>query len=485
MSSDNNLDTEDIIYVDQLISDFFLYRGYLYSRRAFIRDTEDDKNKGFQVTKIVSNLFHFVETHDLAGLLDMWNHLMESFFSKLSESFTWSISKLELSLKRYYIVHTIKANRRDKCLEFFQVFGHEISNDRQWRNWFVLPYATDPATLPTFKVYFTESWKQMLYMSIHNILTAIFVDMNLPKILQFKSERNTRIAQKQVLDQCKAENQRLRDRIEDLRIELEQQQRIASELESTFTAHGGLTTSVNFPSSYFPNINSDNDLEIQETQNDVNTENLMDDHLDESTNDSDSKRYSSQIGESPVQSRRSESISTTVTSTPSSAPVTNNTNTKTNTSSTGTYVGGSNDKVLFQTKQQVFTEVSPVNSIRFSPNGSMFAAGLENGSVKIFPTESINPSPDVIQGSSPITSLDWEPKSGKSLLCGNMDGKVRIYSISPEDKKIQGEVLMSPSFKRVLFVRCGPFNKGNIFGGNSCCCFCYCCCYHYCCCCYY
>jgi len=73
---------------------------------------------------------------------------------------------------------------------------------------------------------------------------------------------------------------------------------------------------------------------------------------------------------------------------------------------------------------------------------------------RIWPLEGSHHNAACIYGNSPVTTLDWEPKSGKLLLCGDSDGRVKLWNASGD--KIVGDIAMSSVYKRVVHVRCGP-----------------------------
>eukprot|EP01126_Amoeba_proteus_P065939 TRINITY_DN9460_c0_g1_i2.p1 TRINITY_DN9460_c0_g1~~TRINITY_DN9460_c0_g1_i2.p1 ORF type:complete len:245 (-),score=27.49 TRINITY_DN9460_c0_g1_i2:246-932(-) len=140
MSNTRRLNTDDVDYVDTLFNEYLLYRGFLNTRETFNQENKADKNKGFQTNKIVQQLFTYVHSCDLSGFIGLWNHLYETFFLRLEEDLSWTVSKLELSLKRYYVVNTIQTGRKDKCVEFFQTLGPTLSQHKNWRSWFGMKF---------------------------------------------------------------------------------------------------------------------------------------------------------------------------------------------------------------------------------------------------------------------------------------------------------------------------------------------------------
>lgn len=77
-----------IQYVDGLIREYMLFRGFSGSLKSFDSELKSDKDKGFRVDKIIEQITHSINIQDLQGLRDIWNHLEGHMFSKLEHSFT-------------------------------------------------------------------------------------------------------------------------------------------------------------------------------------------------------------------------------------------------------------------------------------------------------------------------------------------------------------------------------------------------------------
>lgn len=76
-----------IQYVDGLIREYMLFRGFSSSLKSFDTELKSDKDKGFRVDKIIEQITHSINIQDLQGLRDIWNHLEGHMFSKLEHSF--------------------------------------------------------------------------------------------------------------------------------------------------------------------------------------------------------------------------------------------------------------------------------------------------------------------------------------------------------------------------------------------------------------
>lgn len=72
-----------IQFVDELVREYLLYRGFTSTVKAFDSDLKSDKDKGFRVDKLVEQIIHFINVSDLSGLKEYWSHLDSLVFSKL------------------------------------------------------------------------------------------------------------------------------------------------------------------------------------------------------------------------------------------------------------------------------------------------------------------------------------------------------------------------------------------------------------------
>ncbi|CAI5785834.1 repeat-containing 91 [Podarcis lilfordi] len=136
-----------------------------------------------KVDKIVDQFLQFVHSYDLAALRDYWSYLDRRLFSRLEDMYRPTVNKLKISLYRYYLVHTVQTNRNDKTQEFFLKQASELQNQAEWKDWFVLPFITNPDANPTFATYFSRQWADTFIVSLHNFLSVLF-----QLILNFETE---------------------------------------------------------------------------------------------------------------------------------------------------------------------------------------------------------------------------------------------------------------------------------------------------------
>lgn len=72
-------------------------------------------------------MFFFINNYDIVSLVELWNFLDTTFFSKLETDFSLTIRKLEISLKRYYLIYATNSGRLDKVREFFEMYASELA----------------------------------------------------------------------------------------------------------------------------------------------------------------------------------------------------------------------------------------------------------------------------------------------------------------------------------------------------------------------
>lgn len=72
-----------IQYVDELVKEYLLYRGFTSTLKTFDSELKSDKEKGFRVDKIIEQFVSFITSYDLSSLRDLWAHLESHLFCRL------------------------------------------------------------------------------------------------------------------------------------------------------------------------------------------------------------------------------------------------------------------------------------------------------------------------------------------------------------------------------------------------------------------
>lgn len=180
-----------IQFVDELVREYLLYRGFASTLKAFDNDLKADKDKGFRVDKIIDQIVHYVNVSDLNGLKEYWSHLDSLVFSKLEGHVQPAVRKLEYSLYKLYLVTAAQNTggvRNEKVTEFLAKMLPELQGQNEWRDWFMLPYIQKPEENPSFSLYFTRAWQDSVLISLHNLLATVFQCMPLPTLCSYESE---------------------------------------------------------------------------------------------------------------------------------------------------------------------------------------------------------------------------------------------------------------------------------------------------------
>ncbi|XP_076241526.1 WD repeat-containing protein 91 isoform X2 [Calliopsis andreniformis] len=195
-----------IQYVDELVKEYLLFRGFTQTLRAFDNDLKAEKEKGFRVDKIVDQLMQHIYNYDLTSLRELWGHLDVRMFSRLESHFTPAVRKLENSVLKMYLVNAAVNNKPDRIQEFFVKMTPELQGHSEWKEWFAFPFVKNPEDNPVYSVHFSRQWQDTMLLSLHNFLSIIFQCMPLPTLLQIDEDTNK-------LKRLQEENEALRQRL--------------------------------------------------------------------------------------------------------------------------------------------------------------------------------------------------------------------------------------------------------------------------------
>lgn len=195
-----------IQYVDELVKEYLLFRGFSQTLKAFDNDLKAEKEKGFRVDKIVDQLMQYIYNYDLASLRELWGHLDTRMFSRLESHFTPAVRKLENAVLKMYLVNAAVNNKQDRIQEFFTKMTPELQGHSEWKEWFALPFVRNPEDNPTYSVHFSRQWQDTMLVSLHNFLATIFQCMPQPTLLTIDEDTNK-------LKRLQEENEALRQRL--------------------------------------------------------------------------------------------------------------------------------------------------------------------------------------------------------------------------------------------------------------------------------
>ncbi|XP_012527660.1 WD repeat-containing protein 91 [Monomorium pharaonis] len=202
-----------IQYVDELVKEYLLFRGFTQTLKAFDNDLKAEKEKGFRVDKIVDQLMQYIYNYDLTSLRELWGHLDTRMFCRLESHFTPAVRKLENAVLKMYLVNAALNGKQDRLHEFFNKMTPELQGHSEWKDWFALIFIKNPEDNPAYAVHFSKQWQDTMLVSLHNFLATIFQCMPLPTLLTIDEDTNK-------FKRLQEENETLRQRLsESVKIE--------------------------------------------------------------------------------------------------------------------------------------------------------------------------------------------------------------------------------------------------------------------------
>ena len=215
---------DDVPYVDTLVREYLLYRGFTSALASF-----DDERamRGADAAldvpdRVVSLVFHRqIPRLDVHGLVRTLSLLRERFFTRLDASYADAIARLESSVAALFVVTACERDRRDKIAELFEREGDRLASaDPDFARWFAVLYAERPADDPRFAPFFAASWADAIVVTARNFLATVFAAQPLPTVLKFAERRRETERLRKRVENAERETARLRAALEAREAEL-------------------------------------------------------------------------------------------------------------------------------------------------------------------------------------------------------------------------------------------------------------------------
>ncbi|KAJ1664427.1 hypothetical protein IW140_004077 [Coemansia sp. RSA 1813] len=184
---------ESMEYIDDLVREYLLFRGFKRTLHALEQDLERDQDKGFNAGKIAGDLLSMAKELRDAELLEYWRYLSFRFFSHLSPKYQRTTRMFEKRLIRLFLVSAIEKGQRMRVREFMDKHGKTLGQQGgDWIPWLGLEYVDEPNSRPEFEAYFSDEWYASLKTSLADFVNTVFPAMAVPRILLFDRERRER-----------------------------------------------------------------------------------------------------------------------------------------------------------------------------------------------------------------------------------------------------------------------------------------------------
>ncbi|KAI9258270.1 WD40-repeat-containing domain protein [Sporodiniella umbellata] len=390
--------------VDELVKEYLLFRGFINTFRALEIETKTDKDKGFQVDRIIEELLGFITNGDIHGLVEYYRYLDLRFFSRLDSRFQRTVKKFELCLLRHYLVHAIQNKKKEKVTEFFDIYGSDLQGKQDWVPWFALPYMKNPSSDPAFETFFTKYWVDNYTISLHNFLATTFQNMPLPSLLSFNLDRLQRKSQQ-------TEIEGLKSTVETQKATLEARDNDIAKLKH----------------------------QISETKKE------MTDGMSFIRRRAASSTLTDPILpiRTPTRSHSTSTVSRSSTQTPREEPF------------------------LIVGQADFYEHASAITHAKFSSQGDYIASCDMDHTVKIWNYKDTSSESFKIKNSpAHVLSLEWDARSDKFLYLGTDTGLIRVYNM--ESKSVVQEFLMDETYPWIHHITSSPVEPVFICtGANS------------------
>ncbi|XP_028798765.1 WD repeat-containing protein 91 isoform X2 [Neltuma alba] len=433
---------ENMEYAEELVREFLIFRGFTSTLQTYESELRADICKGFQVDKILDLIFSVYipkfQAEKLVGLLSFF----KQYLSSSSEAvLIGTLSKLEASILRYYIVHALQVGRRDRVVDFFAMRGNELlERSHDWTPWFAIPYIKNPHLDPEFRIYFSKEWFEAMQLSVRNFFCEIFNGSRLPALLKISSDANSTNNLKRDIGQLNLKLSQLQALLEEKEEQLSQLRSMeGSNDSSSILREEGIyalkdtpevCTTIN-PQIGQTEFSQDSDVAGPSK---IHSEFISFNHGDDLTSQLGELLGNGKTGDPSQIVHDSRQIE----------------------NSEDVYVEEDFPEVKVEHQETFLGHTSPISRCRFSASGNNIASASLDGTVRIWTYDSSTPASRnaTIYCGTEILSLDWECKSDRLLLIGTSDGCIKAWNV--DAKRVVCDLNTTETFPSVLDVKCSP-----------------------------
>ncbi|ESW15503.1 hypothetical protein PHAVU_007G077400 [Phaseolus vulgaris] len=423
---------EKMRHAEELVREFLVFRGFTNTLESYETELRTDIGKGFEVNKILDLIFSVYvpkfHADKLVALLGFFKHYLSSPSDTLLVS---TLSKLEASILRFYVVHAVQCNRNDKVVEFFALYGSELlQRSQDWTLWFAIPYKKNPHLDPEFRAFFSKEWYQALHLSSRNFFSEVFSATRLPALLKVSSEMNATNILKRDIVHLNLKLSQLQALLDEKEAQLRQFRSMEGSIGSSSNLREESTRTVKNSLDVFPtSISQVGQIEVSQDLAVGELGNVHSELIGSTSGDDDSASLSNYC----LRNGGADNASL-----------------KEN--------DGDEDfaEVKVEHQETFLGHTSPISRCRFSASGNNIASASLDGTVRIWTYDTSTPVSRnaTIYCGTEILSLDWECKSDRLLLIGTSDGCIKAWNV--DAKRVVCDLSTTESFPSVLDIKCSP-----------------------------
>ncbi|KAI4332382.1 hypothetical protein L6164_017296 [Bauhinia variegata] len=411
---------ENMQFAEELVREFLIFRGFTNTLQPFEIELRTDIGKGFEVDKILDLIFSvYIPKFQIEKLVDLLGFFKRYLSSSSETAFTGTLSKLETSILRYYIVHALQLGKTDKVVEFFRANGNELlQRSREWNPWFAIPYIKNPHLDPEFHIYFSKNWYEALRLSI-------------------STESNS--------------TNRLKREIKQLNLKLSQLQALLEEKEAQLCQYRSMGGSNGSSSTLREeSIQGMKDIPVisQAIVQEMGRKELSQDLVVAGTGKIQSDASSGDDSTLELKDYMGKGGTTDTSQIGHEYPNLEN--------NLELLIEEDFPEVKVEHQETFLGHTSPISRCRFSASGNNIASASLDKTVRIWTYDSSTPvsrNATIYCGAETL-SLDWECKSDRLLLIGTSDGCIKAWNA--DAKRVVCDLNTTEAFPSVLDIKCSP-----------------------------
>jgi hypothetical protein len=123
---------DGIGYVDGLLNDYFIFRGFLKSFDIFEQEKETNSHCNYDSKKIINYIINLIESGQLFVFLQFWKNLNEKYLFLTPVE---KIKSYETSFFKYFIIANIFKGNMNGLFSFFTHFSNNLFEMPEWIPW--------------------------------------------------------------------------------------------------------------------------------------------------------------------------------------------------------------------------------------------------------------------------------------------------------------------------------------------------------------
>ncbi|GIQ79672.1 hypothetical protein KIPB_000345 [Kipferlia bialata] len=178
-----------IPYVDKLVEEYLLFRGFTDTLTHLKSDIKNDKFAGFDPHRLAAAVLATAKKGDLHSFKSLWGTVV-GLIPQDDETLLLSSQHVECALLRLMLVSCAKggAAGQETIHEILRSLSSRgFQRDPSWSVWFSIVYTKNVNDVPEYKETASEPSRARLELELGNFLSIVFSHRPLPRLLAAKT----------------------------------------------------------------------------------------------------------------------------------------------------------------------------------------------------------------------------------------------------------------------------------------------------------